>query len=115
MRHIPEWLPWFSYKKLIRVGRELGKQVKYPPIQFVKESMVSNYLFRSSISQNTLKNILQLNGTAVPSLALENLQELEDQNLNGSDHNKVEEVIAGTLASMYTGEYPLVTTTHRSG
>jgi len=82
LRHIPEWLPWFSYKKLIRVGRELGKQVKYPPIQFVKESM--------------------LNGTAVPSLALENLQELEDQNLNGSDHNKVEEVIAGTLASMYT-------------
>jgi hypothetical protein len=50
-----------------------------------------------------LKNILQLKGTAVPSLALENLQELEDQNLNGSDHNKVEEVIAGTLASMYTG------------
>ncbi len=45
VRHIPEWLPWFSYKKIIRVGRELGKQVKYPPIQFVKESMVSNYLF----------------------------------------------------------------------
>src|SRR6266851_5553613 len=44
VRHIPEWLPWFSYKKIIRVGRELGKQVKYPPIQFVKESMVSNYL-----------------------------------------------------------------------
>ena len=46
VRHIPEWLPWFSYKKIIRVGRELGKQVKYPPIQFVKESMVSSYLFR---------------------------------------------------------------------
>jgi len=46
VRHIPEWLPWFSYKPLIRVGRELGKQVLYPPIQFVKESMVSSYLFR---------------------------------------------------------------------
>jgi len=81
LRHIPEWLPWFSYKKIIRVGRELGKQVKYPPIQFVKESM--------------------LNGTAIPSLALENLQELEDQNLSASDHSKAEEVIACALASMY--------------
>jgi hypothetical protein len=45
----------------------------------------------------------QLNGTAIPSLALENLQELEDQNLNGSDQSKAEEVIAGALASTYTG------------
>jgi len=83
LRHIPEWLPWFSYKPILRRARELGKQVKYPPIQFVKESM--------------------LNGTAVPSLALENLQELENQNLSESDHNMVEEVITGTLGSMYAG------------
>ncbi len=51
--------------------------------------------------------MLQLNGTAIPSLALENLQELEDQNLSGSDHSKAEEVIAGALASMYNGSYPL--------
>ena len=51
--------------------------------------------------------MLQLNGTAIPSLALENIQELEDQNINGSDHSKAEEVIAGALASMYNGSYPL--------
>jgi len=47
--------------------------------------------------------MLQFNGTARPSLALENLQELEDQNLNGPDRNKVEEAMAGALASMYSG------------
>jgi len=82
LRHIPEWVPWFSYKPLIHLGRDLGKQVLYPPLRFVKESM--------------------LNGTAVPSLALENLQELENKNLNESDHNKAEEVIAGALATMYS-------------
>ena len=49
------------------------------------------------------KNTLQLNGTAVPSLALENLQELENQNLSASDRSEAEEVIAGILASIYTG------------
>jgi hypothetical protein len=49
VRHIPEWLPWFSYKPIIRLARELGKQVKYPPIQFVKESMVSDFII--SINQ----------------------------------------------------------------
>ena len=61
------------------------------------------YYFNKSISQNSSKNILQLNGTAVPSLALENLQDLENQNLSESDHNMVEEVITGTLGSMYAG------------
>ena len=51
--------------------------------------------------------MLQLNGTARPSLALENLRELEDQKLNGPDRNKVEEAMAGALASMYSGSYPL--------
>lgn len=45
VRHIPEWLPWFSYKPLASVGTELGKQVLYPPIQYVKESIVSNCPF----------------------------------------------------------------------
>jgi hypothetical protein len=47
----------------------------------------------------------QLNGTAVPSLALECLQEVENQNLNESDRNKAEDIIAGVLASMYSGQY----------
>ena len=45
VRYIPEWLPWFSYKQLISFGRDLGNQVLYPPMRFVKESMVSNYRF----------------------------------------------------------------------
>ena len=45
----------------------------------------------------------QLNGTALPSLALENLQELEDLKLSESDHDRAEETIAGALASLYTG------------
>jgi len=81
LRHIPEWLPWFTYKPLIRIGQELGNQVVHPPMRFVKESM--------------------LNGTARPSLALEHLREQEDQKLNGPDRNKVEEAMAGALASMY--------------
>jgi hypothetical protein len=47
--------------------------------------------------------MLPLNGTAIPSLALENLQELENQNLSASDRNEAEEVIAGILGSMYIG------------
>ncbi|KAH9986739.1 cytochrome P450 [Russula compacta] len=44
LRHIPEWLPWFSYKPLARIGLALGSQVIYSPIQFVKEAMVSGSL-----------------------------------------------------------------------
>jgi hypothetical protein len=55
------------------------------------------------VTQNGLQNISQLNGTAIPSLALENLQELEDKHLSGPDRNEAEEVVAGALASMYTG------------
>ena len=46
----------------------------------------------------------QLNGTAIPSLALESLQELEDLKLSGSDRDKAEKVIAGVLGSMYAGQ-----------
>ena len=52
-------------------------------------------------------NMLQLNGTALPSLAFENLQELDELNLNGPDLDKAEETIAGPLASMYSGKCPL--------
>ena len=41
VRHIPEWLPWLSYKPLARVGHNLGNEVLYPPLRFVKESIVS--------------------------------------------------------------------------
>ena len=41
VRHIPEWLPWFSYKPLARIGHNMGQEVRYEPIRFLKESMVS--------------------------------------------------------------------------
>jgi len=81
LRHIPEWLPWLSYKPLARIGHNLGNQVLYPPLQFVKESI--------------------LNGTALPSLALENFQEVENLKLRGSDRDEAEEIIAGALGSIY--------------
>ena len=56
---------------------------------------------------NGENDVLQLDGTALPSLALENIQRAEDLKLSGPDRNKVEETIAGALASMSSGEYPL--------
>ena len=44
VRHIPEWLPWLSYKPLARIGHNLGNEVVYTPLQFVKESIVSRRL-----------------------------------------------------------------------
>jgi len=50
--------------------------------------------------------MLQLNGTALPSLAFENLQ-LDELKLNGPDLDNAEETIAGPLVSMYSGKCPL--------
>ena len=46
----------------------------------------------------------QLNGTALPSLALETLQELENLQLSTSDRDKEEKMIAGVLATFYIGQ-----------
>jgi len=51
--------------------------------------------------------MLQLNGTARPSLALESLQELENFKLSAMDHDRAEKLIAGVLGSNYSGQYPL--------
>jgi len=79
LQYIPEWLPWLSYKPLARYGHDLGQEVKYGPMSFVRESIA--------------------NGTAQPSLALECLQGTE--NLSGREHKEAEEVIAGALGSIY--------------
>ena len=50
--------------------------------------------------------MLQLNGTALPSLALENFQEVENQKLSGSERDKAEEVFSGALGSIYIGQLP---------
>jgi hypothetical protein len=51
--------------------------------------------------------MLQLNGTARPSLALESLQELENLKLSAVDNDRAEQFIAGVLGSNYSGQYPL--------
>ena len=42
VRHIPAWLPHISYKPLAQFGRNLGEEMMYEPMRFVKESIVSN-------------------------------------------------------------------------
>ena len=49
--------------------------------------------------------MLQRNGTALPSLALENFQEIENLESIGSEREKVEDAIAGALASIFAGQY----------
>ena len=52
--------------------------------------------------------MLQLNGTALPSLALENIQETENLKLSGSDRDEAEKTITEALASLYSGQYLLL-------
>lgn len=49
----------------------------------------------------------QLNGTAQPSLALGNLQEIESSKLDSSDRGEAEKTVAATLASLFSGQYLL--------
>jgi len=46
VRHIPEWLPWLSYKPLARYGYDLGQVVLHVPMEFAKESIVSVWAVR---------------------------------------------------------------------
>jgi hypothetical protein len=56
-------------------------------------------------SQSDSQNMSQLNGTALPSLALESLQELDNLKLDAFDRNKAEDTIAGALGSLYSGKH----------
>jgi hypothetical protein len=40
VRHIPSWVPWFSYEPLAQMGRNLSQRVRNEPIDFVKNAMV---------------------------------------------------------------------------
>lgn len=40
MKHIPSWVPWFSYKPLIKTLRRLSEKTRNDPIDFVKKTMV---------------------------------------------------------------------------
>ncbi|KAH9959747.1 cytochrome P450 [Lactifluus volemus] len=74
LRHIPEWVPWFSYKPLARLGYNIGQNTMHEPLRF-------------------------LNGSAQPSLALDNLQEAEK--LSGPERHRTEDTIAAGMGSMY--------------
>ncbi|KAI0263422.1 cytochrome P450 [Gloeopeniophorella convolvens] len=75
LRHIPGSIPWLSYKAIARIGQEIWDEVRYAPIEFVK-------------------------GTAFPSLALENFEEI--QGLDASVQPKAESLLIEALGSMYT-------------
>ncbi len=44
VQHIPEWLPWLSYKQLARHGYKIGQQGLHEPMEFV--SMVSIWAYK---------------------------------------------------------------------
>ena len=46
VRHIPEWLPWLSYKPLTSYGYDLGQEVLHEPMKFVRETIVGILTFR---------------------------------------------------------------------
>ncbi|KAH9976345.1 cytochrome P450 [Lactifluus volemus] len=81
LRHIPSWVPWFSYEPLAQIGRNLSQRIKNEPIDFVKNAMHQ--------------------GTAVPSLASKCLQEIEK--LASPEYQRQEEVIKRSLGAVYTG------------
>ncbi|KAI9454956.1 cytochrome P450 [Russula earlei] len=80
LRHVPEWLPWLSYKPLARFGHALAEKVKDDPMKFVRESMQD--------------------GTARESIASAGLKEAEI--LSGSEREGQERAISETLGTMYT-------------
>ncbi|KAH8994583.1 cytochrome P450 [Lactarius akahatsu] len=79
LRHIPSWVPWFSYESLVRVGRELSQKTMNEPIDFVKSAM--------------------RDGTATSSLARDQLLEVES--LIGPEAQMQENVVKQVLGSMY--------------
>jgi hypothetical protein len=46
VQYIPEWLSWFSYKPLARFGYNIGQEVLRGPMEFVREAIVSIWIFK---------------------------------------------------------------------
>ncbi|KAI9441889.1 cytochrome P450 [Lactarius indigo] len=89
LRHIPSWVPWLSYEPLARLGRELGQRTMNEPMDFVKKAM--------------------RDGTAVSSLARDQLLEVES--LNGPEQQMQENLVKQVLGSMYEAPYQSASTT----
>ncbi|KAI9448684.1 cytochrome P450 [Lactarius psammicola] len=79
LRHLPSWVPWFKYEPLASECRELAWRMKKEPIDFVRNSM--------------------RDGTAVPSLATEYLQEADL--LSGLEREQTVQSIEEILGTMF--------------
>ncbi|KAF8263544.1 cytochrome P450 [Lactarius quietus] len=74
LQYLPSWVPLFKYEPVATECRELGWRLKNEPIDFVRNSM--------------------RDGSAVPSLASEHLQEVDL--LSGPECQLAEEVVKNT-------------------
>jgi hypothetical protein len=54
VRHIPEWVPWFSYKPLARLGYDIGQNTMHEPLRFVRESMASDCFLCLHVSEELI-------------------------------------------------------------
>ncbi|KAH9013292.1 cytochrome P450 [Lactarius deliciosus] len=79
LRRLPSWVPWFKYEPLAGECRELARRTRNEPIDFV----------RNSIRE----------GTAVPSLATEYLQEADL--LSGLERQQAVQGIEDILGSLF--------------
>ncbi|KAI0253721.1 cytochrome P450 [Lactifluus subvellereus] len=79
LQYIHSWIPYYSYETMARRSRVLCQRMRDDPINFVRQSMRE--------------------GTAVPSLASECLQEIEP--LRGPERQKQETVVQETLGSLF--------------
>ncbi|KAI9441796.1 cytochrome P450 [Lactarius indigo] len=86
LRRLPSWLPWFKYEPLASECRELARRMKNEPIDFVRDSMRE--------------------GTAVPSLATEYLQEADLQSSPESQSRL--QGIKDLLGSLFIGNSCIV-------
>jgi hypothetical protein len=85
---------------MARLVRKLSERIKSEPIDFVKNALVCGDRALSLHVDSYC--IPQRNGTAVHSLAVGQLQELES--LDGSERQKQEEVVSVAMGSIYHGE-----------
>ncbi|KAI0056402.1 hypothetical protein BV25DRAFT_1832289 [Artomyces pyxidatus] len=81
VKHLPEWLRGMGFKRMARHGRRLGEEVVDVPFQFIRNRM--------------------RDGTACPSMALFNLQDLED--IDSTESRQTVRLIAGALGSLHAG------------
>jgi hypothetical protein len=49
IKYIPEWLSWFSYKPLARIGYNVGQEVLRGPMEFAREAIVSIWISEDGV------------------------------------------------------------------